>query len=154
MISQVQERKLKDMPGSQIVKDKVVLVTGAGRGIGRDIALMMAANGAKVVVNDLGGSADGEGAGSSTPAQEVVDEIKKAGGNAVANYDSVADAAGAEKMVKQAVDALADALTGLGLGVIEGAFMSTHWLGRASQSLRRSCDAICAIDSACMIRAE
>lgn len=104
MISQVQERKLKNMPGSQIVKDKVVLVTGAGRGIGRDIALMMAANGAKVVVNDLGGSADGEGAGSNTPAQEVVDEIKKAGGNAVANYDSVADAAGAEKMVKQAVE--------------------------------------------------
>jgi NAD(P)-dependent dehydrogenase (short-subunit alcohol dehydrogenase family) len=92
------------MAGSQIVKDKVVLVTGAGRGIGRDIALMMAAEGAKVIVNDLGGSADGEGAGSATPAQEVVDEIKKAGGQAAANYDSVADPAGAERMVKQAVD--------------------------------------------------
>jgi NAD(P)-dependent dehydrogenase (short-subunit alcohol dehydrogenase family) len=92
------------MAASQIVKDKVVLVTGAGRGIGRDIALMMAAEGAKVVVNDLGGAADGEGAGSATPAQEVVDEIKKAGGSAAANYDSVADPAGAERMVKQAVE--------------------------------------------------
>ncbi len=92
------------MAGSQMVKDKVVLVTGAGRGIGRDIALMMAAEGAKVIVNDLGGSADGEGAGSATPAQEVVDAIKKAGGQAAANYDSVADPAGAERMVKQAVD--------------------------------------------------
>jgi len=92
------------MAVSQIAKDKVVLVTGAGRGIGRDIALMMAAEGAKVVVNDLGGAADGEGGAGKTPAQEVVDEIAKAGGKAVANYDSVAEAAGAEAMVKQAVE--------------------------------------------------
>ncbi len=92
------------MAASQIAKDKVVLVTGAGRGIGRDIALMMAAEGAKVVVNDLGGSADGEGGGSAAPAQQVVDEIKAAGGIAIANYDSVADAAGAEGMIKQAVE--------------------------------------------------
>lgn len=92
------------MPAEQMVKDKVVLVTGSGRGIGRDMALMMAEQGAKVVVNDLGGAADGEGSGSKTPAQETVDDIVKAGGQAVANYDSVADPAGAERMVQQAVD--------------------------------------------------
>ncbi len=92
------------MAGSKIAKDKVVLVTGAGRGIGRDIALLMAAEGAKVVVNDLGGAADGEGAASQTPAQAVVDEIKQAGGIAIANYDSVADPAGAAGMIKQAVE--------------------------------------------------
>jgi NAD(P)-dependent dehydrogenase (short-subunit alcohol dehydrogenase family) len=88
-----------------MLQDKVVLVTGAGRGIGRDIALLCAQEGAKVVVNDLGGAVDGEGAGSATPAQQVVDEIVKAGGKASANYDSVSDPAGAEKMVKQAVEA-------------------------------------------------
>lgn len=92
------------MASSQMLKDKVVLVTGAGRGIGRDISLLCAQEGAKVVVNDLGGAVDGEGGGSQTPAQQVVDEIVKAGGKACANYDSVAEPAGAEKMVKQAVD--------------------------------------------------
>jgi len=87
-----------------MLKDKVVLVTGAGRGIGRDISLLCAQEGAKVVVNDLGGAVDGEGGGSQTPAQQVVDEIVKAGGKASANYDSVAEPAGAEKMVKQAVE--------------------------------------------------
>jgi len=81
----------------------VAIVTGAGRGIGREHSLMLAAEGAKVVVNDLGGSADGEGA-SAGPAQEVVDEIVAAGGEAVANTDDISDWAGAEKLVAQAVD--------------------------------------------------
>jgi NAD(P)-dependent dehydrogenase (short-subunit alcohol dehydrogenase family) len=82
---------------------KVVVVTGAGRGIGREIALLAASEGGKVVVNDLGGSADGEGADTSV-AQQVVDEIVKAGGAAVTNGDSVADPQGAERIIKAAVD--------------------------------------------------
>jgi len=82
---------------------KVALVTGAGRGIGRSESLLLASEGAKVVVNDLGGSGAGEGA-DSTPAQEVVDEIKAAGGDAVANYDDCASWAGGESMVQQAID--------------------------------------------------
>ncbi|MBM3554098.1 MAG: SDR family oxidoreductase [Alphaproteobacteria bacterium] len=92
------------MAGTGMMKDKVLLVTGAGRGIGRDISLLAAQEGAKVVVNDLGGSVDGEGQGSAGPAQDVVDEIRKAGGQAAANTDSVSEPAGAEKMVKQAVE--------------------------------------------------
>jgi NAD(P)-dependent dehydrogenase (short-subunit alcohol dehydrogenase family) len=83
---------------------KVVVVTGAGRGIGREIALLTAAEGAKVVVNDLGGGADGEGA-SKGPAEEVVAEIKKRGGTAVANADSVAEPASANNIIKAALDA-------------------------------------------------
>jgi NAD(P)-dependent dehydrogenase (short-subunit alcohol dehydrogenase family) len=82
---------------------KVAIVTGAGRGIGRTHALLLASEGAAVVVNDLGGSAGGEGADSS-PAQQVVDEIAAKGGRAVANHDSVSSWAGAERMVQQAVD--------------------------------------------------
>ena len=81
---------------------KVAIVTGAGRGIGREHALMLAQAGAKVVVNDLGGSTAGEGS-DTTPAQSVADEIKAAGGEATANYDNVADFQGAENMVKQAI---------------------------------------------------
>jgi NAD(P)-dependent dehydrogenase (short-subunit alcohol dehydrogenase family) len=77
-----------------MVEGKVVVVTGAGGGIGRDIALAMASHGAKVVVNDIGAALDGEG-GSAGPAQQVVDEIRAAGGQAVPNTDSVADAASA-----------------------------------------------------------
>ncbi|MCH9672794.1 MAG: SDR family NAD(P)-dependent oxidoreductase [Gammaproteobacteria bacterium] len=88
----------------QMLKDKVILVTGAGRGIGRDMAILSAKHGAKVVVNDLGGTAGGEGA-DQTPAMEVVAEIKDAGGDAVANYDSVSDFDAAENMVSQAVSA-------------------------------------------------
>ncbi|HXE87673.1 MAG TPA: SDR family oxidoreductase, partial [Hyphomicrobiaceae bacterium] len=82
---------------------KVVVVTGAGRGIGREIALLAAAEGGKVVVNDLGGSADGEGADTGV-ASQVVNEIARAGGAAVANGDSVADPQGAERIVKTAID--------------------------------------------------
>lgn len=92
------------MATGEMVKDKVVLVTGAGRGIGRDMALMLAANGAKVVVNDLGGTEKGEGA-DQVPAMEVVAEIKDGGGDAVANFDSVTDFAAAQNMVAQAVKA-------------------------------------------------
>ena len=82
---------------------KVAVVTGGGRGIGREIALLAAAECAKVVVNDLGGSADGSGQ-DPQPAEEVVDAIRAAGGEAVANDASVADPAGAEGIVRQAVD--------------------------------------------------
>jgi NAD(P)-dependent dehydrogenase (short-subunit alcohol dehydrogenase family) len=82
---------------------KVMVVTGAGRGIGREIALLAAAEGGQVVVNDLGGSAEGEGADTSV-AQQVVDEIAEAGGVAVANGDSVADPQGAERIIKAAID--------------------------------------------------
>lgn len=85
------------------LKDKVAVVTGAGRGIGREISLALAAEGAKVVVNDLGGGTDGMGA-SSAPADEVVAEIRKQGGIAVANYDSVATPEGGEGIIKTAVD--------------------------------------------------
>lgn len=81
----------------------VAVVTGAGRGIGREHALLMAAEGARVVVNDLGGGEDGTGAASG-PAQEVVEEIQAAGGEAVANGDDVADADGAGRIVQTAVD--------------------------------------------------
>ena len=86
-----------------LLKDKVAVVTGSGRGIGRGIALLLAEEGAKVVVNDLGGSVDGEGA-SNTPAQEVVNEIKAKGGDAVANGDSVATMEGGENIIKTALD--------------------------------------------------
>ena len=85
------------------VKDKVVVVTGAGRGIGRGIAILMAEEGAKVVVNDLGGAVDGSG-GAQTPADEVVAEIKAKGGDAVANYESVTTVEGGEKIIQTAID--------------------------------------------------
>ena len=87
-----------------MLKDKVVIVTGAGNGIGRDFALAMAAHGAKVVVNDIGASVSGEGKDAG-PAQKVVDEIKARGGHAVANTDSVAEWESANRIVKSAVDA-------------------------------------------------
>lgn len=86
-----------------MVEGKVVVVTGAGGGIGRDIALAMAKNGARVVVNDIGAALDGAG-GSAGPAQQVVDEIRAAGGEAVPNTDSVADAASAARIVECAVE--------------------------------------------------
>jgi len=86
-----------------IVEGRVAIVTGAGRGIGREHALMLASNGAKVVVNDLGGDAAGAGA-DTTPAQSVVDEILAMGGEAVVNGGNVADFDSAGEMVQQAVD--------------------------------------------------
>ncbi|MDH6169840.1 NAD(P)-dependent dehydrogenase (short-subunit alcohol dehydrogenase family) [Variovorax boronicumulans] len=86
-----------------MVEGKAVVVTGAGGGIGRDIALAMAKNGARVVVNDIGAALDG-GGGSAGPAQQVVDEIRAAGGEAVPNTDSVADAASAARIVECAVE--------------------------------------------------
>ena len=95
--------------------NKVAIVTGSGRGIGREIALLLAKEGAKVVINDLGGSADGQG-NNTKVADEVVAEIKAAGGEAVANYDSVAEYESAGKIVQQAIDSF---------GRLE-AFHSTH----------------------------
>jgi NAD(P)-dependent dehydrogenase (short-subunit alcohol dehydrogenase family) len=86
----------------KLCEGRVAIITGAARGIGREYALMLAAHGAKVVVNDLGGARDGTGA-SRGPAQEVVDEIKKAGGEAIANGADVSDFAGAEEMIAQAI---------------------------------------------------
>src|SRR2546430_6598353 len=86
-----------------MLEDKVVLVTGAGGGIGRDFALAMAAAGAKVLVNDLGTSVNGEG-NNTGPAQKVVDEIRAAGGTAAANTDSVADWTAANRIVQAALD--------------------------------------------------
>jgi len=82
---------------------RVAVVTGAGGGLGRTYALDLAARGASVVVNDLGGSVDGKG-GDDAAAQKVVDEIKSAGGEAVASYDSVSTPEGGESIVQAAVD--------------------------------------------------
>jgi NAD(P)-dependent dehydrogenase (short-subunit alcohol dehydrogenase family) len=88
------------MPG---VQERVVVVTGAGGGLGREYALTLAKEGASVVVNDLGGARDGTGSGSAM-ADRVVAEIKDAGGRAVANYDSVAEPEGAANIIKTALD--------------------------------------------------
>jgi NAD(P)-dependent dehydrogenase (short-subunit alcohol dehydrogenase family) len=88
---------------SRLCEGRVAIVTGAGRGIGREHALMLAAHGAKIVVNDLGASADGVGA-DATPAAQVVAEIKAAGGEAVANGDDVSSWDGAKRMIDQAVE--------------------------------------------------
>ena len=86
------------------LKGRNAVVTGAGRGIGRAVAILLAQEGANVVVNDPGVSVDGTGHDDG-PAEQVANEIKQAGGNAVANYDSVATAEGGENMVRQCVDA-------------------------------------------------
>jgi len=94
-----------DIPAMQIrFDDRVAIVTGAGAGLGRAYALELGRRGANVVVNDLGGARDGSGAGSNRPADEVVAEIVKLGGRAVANYDNVATVAGGENIVKTALD--------------------------------------------------
>ncbi len=92
------------MSANNMVQDKVVIVTGSGGGIGRDIALAMARNGAKVVVNDIGASLSGEG-NDMGPAQTVVEEIKAAGGQAVASTESVSTPASAAKIIETAIAA-------------------------------------------------
>jgi NAD(P)-dependent dehydrogenase (short-subunit alcohol dehydrogenase family) len=87
-----------------IVAGKVAIVTGAGRGIGRGIAMLLAQEGASVLVNDVGASLDGSGADSG-PAQQAVDEIKKAGGNAIASTLNIAEPQSANAIVKSALDA-------------------------------------------------
>ncbi|MDG2028731.1 MAG: SDR family NAD(P)-dependent oxidoreductase [Acidimicrobiales bacterium] len=92
---------------SKLLEGKVALITGAGRGIGREHALMMAEHGASIVVNDLGGDEHGEG-GDATPAQEVVAEIEAMGGKAVVNGGNVAKFDEAKAMIDQAVDTYGD----------------------------------------------
>lgn len=87
----------------RMCEGRVCIVTGAGRGIGREYALMLATNGANVVVNDLGAARDGTG-GDAGPAQQVVDEIVNAGGHAAANTDDISSFIGAKALIEQAVD--------------------------------------------------
>ena len=91
------------MSSQRMCEGRVCIVTGAGRGLGREYALSLAHHGAKVVVNDLGGGRDGTGADTG-PAQEVVDEIKAAGGEAAANTDDISSWDGAASLVQQAID--------------------------------------------------
>jgi NAD(P)-dependent dehydrogenase (short-subunit alcohol dehydrogenase family) len=86
---------------------RVAIITGAGRGIGREHALLFASEGAKVVVNDLGGAVDGSGDDRS-PAQQVVDEIRALGGEALANADNVADWEGGQRLINSAIEAFGD----------------------------------------------
>ena len=86
---------------------RIAVITGAGRGIGREHALLFAREGAKVVVNDLGGAEDGSGADTG-PAHEVAEEIKALGGEAVANTDNVADFEGAQRLIQTAIDTFGD----------------------------------------------
>jgi NAD(P)-dependent dehydrogenase (short-subunit alcohol dehydrogenase family) len=92
---------------AKLCEGRVAIVTGAGRGIGREHALSLAAEGAKVVVNDLGGNVDGSG-GDLSPAQQVVDEINGMGGAAVVNGDSVASWEGAQRLVNTAIETFGD----------------------------------------------
>ncbi|MEE8413565.1 MAG: SDR family NAD(P)-dependent oxidoreductase, partial [Dehalococcoidales bacterium] len=87
----------------KLLEGKCAVVTGGGRGQGREIALAMARQGIKLIVNDLGGAVDGTGS-DSAPAEEVVTEIKKEGGTAIANHDSVADFTGAANMIAACVE--------------------------------------------------
>jgi NAD(P)-dependent dehydrogenase (short-subunit alcohol dehydrogenase family) len=86
---------------------RIAIITGAGRGLGREHALLFASEGARVVVNDLGGDIDGTG-DDRAPAQQVVDEIKEMGGEAVANVDNVADWEGAQRLVNTAIETFGD----------------------------------------------
>jgi NAD(P)-dependent dehydrogenase (short-subunit alcohol dehydrogenase family) len=92
---------------SKLCEGRIAIVTGAGRGIGREHALSLAAHGAKVVVNDLGGNVDGSG-GDLSPAEQVVEEIKGMGGEAVANGDSVSSWEGAQRLINTAIETFGD----------------------------------------------
>lgn len=111
-----------------ICAGRIAIVTGAGRGLGREHALELARQGAKVVVNDLGTSGSGEGA-SSGPAQEVVEEIRAMGGEAVANGNDVADFDGAREMVQQAIDTFG----GLDVLVNNAGFLRDRMLVNATE---------------------
>lgn len=87
-----------------VLDNKIVLITGGGRGIGRECALLAASEGAKILVNDLGGSVGGGDEGSTSPAEEVVNEIRKNGGEAIANSDSIAEMSGTKNMFSQVMD--------------------------------------------------
>src|SRR5881628_3400225 len=89
------------------LEGRVAIITGAGRGIGREHALLFAQEGAKVVVNDLGGAMDGTG-DDRTPAEQVVDEIRAMGGEAIANADNVAEWEGGQRLINSAVEAFGD----------------------------------------------
>jgi NAD(P)-dependent dehydrogenase (short-subunit alcohol dehydrogenase family) len=89
------------------LEGRVAIITGAGRGIGREHALLFAQEGAKVVVNDLGGAMDGSG-DDRTPAEQVVDEVRAMGGEAIANADNVADWEGGQRLVNAAIEAFGD----------------------------------------------
>ena len=102
-VSRPSQQPLRSKPWASC-QEKSLLVTGAGRGVGRGVALDLARAGAAVVVNDLGATLGGE-AGETSPAQDVVGEIIAAGGRAVANNDSVASWDGAQAMVQAAIDA-------------------------------------------------
>jgi NAD(P)-dependent dehydrogenase (short-subunit alcohol dehydrogenase family) len=109
-----------------ILDGRVAIITGAGRGIGREHALLFAREGASVVVNDLGGANDGTGADAG-PAQEVVAEITEIGGRAVANSDSVAEWEGAARLVEQAVEEFGrlDVVVN-NAGILRDAFIASH----------------------------
>src|SRR5436189_3524891 len=92
---------------TRLCEGRVAIVTGAGRGIGREHALSLARHGAKVVVNDLGGNVDGSG-GDLSPAEQVVKEIQDAGGDAVVNGDDVSSWDGAQRLINTAVESFGD----------------------------------------------
>lgn len=111
-----------------MLQGRIAIVTGAGRGLGREHALELARHGAKVIVNDLGTSGSGDGA-SGSPAQEVVEAIKAMGGEAIANSDDVADFDAAERMVSQAVDTFG----GLDILVNNAGFLRDRMLVNTSE---------------------